>query len=458
MLFVRVCAGQAGGLTFTGVNLLHNGTLLVRSFQGPGVAGTNLWLLPDPEAASIQGYSWPYHLFEGSSDGGSSSGSYGSGSHQSVGLRAGIGVAVGVLGLLAMGLVFLVFQLRKRHAQHHSSAALHADPKLAAAGAGLAGAGDLGPTDTTNNGAFHSPSKQPHKVVTVQEAADADVLDMHDTLGKLPQEQQQGGLNGAAIAAVAAGGGAAAVAAAAATATKTNSQRSSDEFNNKSRRCSSSTTVDTEQPCDGSSVDPAAAAAGAAGGERPAASTGSQSGSVEQTIAHGLERWNAAVSQTTLQIMQRRLQSNNALYGHVGTRSGSSSNGCSTSQPHHGAPSGLSQSAGSATASSAAAGGGDGDQGLQLHSVIGSGSFGQVMLGSWRGKRVAVKVMHLQNNALLGSSGEQQQDRRNSNDSQNGSHGDGEQQQQDEEQRRRLQRQRAQNSPPQMVRVGGVCC
>lgn len=72
----------------------------------------------------------------------------------------------------------------------------------------------------------------------------------------------------------------------------------------------------------------------------------------------------------------------------------------------------------------------------------------QVWLGSWRGKRVAVKVMHLQNNTLLGCS------------DQSGCHSqDGQQEQQEPEQQeqlQRLQRQREQNSPPHMAVMEAV--
>jgi hypothetical protein len=72
----------------------------------------------------------------------------------------------------------------------------------------------------------------------------------------------------------------------------------------------------------------------------------------------------------------------------------------------------------------------------------------QVWLGSWRGKRVAVKVMHLQNNTLLGSS---DQSARHSQDE-----ADRQQQEQQQEQLQRLQRQREQNSPPHMAVMEAV--
>ena len=79
--------------------------------------------------------------------------------------------------------------------------------------------------------------------------------------------------------------------------------------------------------------------------------------------------------------------------------------------------------------------GAEDDPGLQLLHVIGSGSFGSVYLGSWRGKQVAVKVMHLNSNALLPSEALPGLN--------------------PEEQERR-QRQRQQNSPPHMAIMEAV--
>ncbi|KAI8470186.1 MAG: hypothetical protein J3K34DRAFT_521543 [Monoraphidium minutum] len=205
------------------------------------------------------------------------------------------------------------------------------------------------------------------------------------------------------------------------------------------------------------SGSPAAAAAGApagaaAAGRSPGApararAAGGASGggggqesamSLHESVAAGMQRWRSAVSSTTMALMERRMaQPGGAGGGGAGPQSGSSSNGGGGGGAAASSGRGELLRAGSETrssccnaiggggepdgargpASAAALGGGGGDAGgsgsannsgsafaapqLQLLHILGSGSFGSVWLAHWRGKKVAVKVMHLPANALI---------------------------------------------------------
>jgi len=383
--------------------MLDNKTLHVGAFQGPGIAGSNLWLLPDTHAANMPGYEWPAGLL------GSSDASSGGSEHTPIALRAGIGVAVAVLGILALGLLACVVRKRQRHAEH-----------LAAKGGVVGGAGPvvMGPV-----GAGY-PGPTCHKqqlVMLVDEAGDAhaDVVEVRDTpvqahkvLGQL-QLQLQPGM---------------------AAAVEPSRRSSADLSHSKSSKHSSSSAAGQSETC----ADLPAAGPGSdgEGTHEPGSTLGTSSvRSVEETIAHGLERWNAAVSQTTLQMMQRRHQTNNSLYTQLPSSAGSGSKAAATGATQQQQQLLLQQPQQLPAPSSAAGTGGDSDQGLQLFGLLGTGSFGSVYLGSWRGKRVAVKVMHLNANALLAAEGLP---------------GLGAEQQQ------QLQRQKQQNSPPHMAIMEAV--
>jgi len=442
----------------------------VGAFQGPGVAGTNLWLLPDPDAAnSMPGYTWPSELFASQSSYFSPSSSNaapgGPAQQKSVGLQAGIGVAVGVLGVLVVAAAAWLVKRRQKHRklqQHGEGKGVtkgHASWGMEAGGTGACGPACMnglsnGPKTNGCRVKEGQPQHLDHLLLDgTGEEQGSDTTGLHDTVGQLPNSQ---GVQPAAEGTAAAAEDAAAVAAGAAAAAGAAGAASSKASGHSPSSRTGAAQGSRSGPRPPS--EEASGAAAAADGQQPVAGSSTSTGasSVQQTIAHGLERWNAAVSMTTLQLMQRRLQSNNALYSAL--TAGGSSLGATTAaaaaaavanpsqqqqqqqQPSRGRASTAAPSVISAGSSSSAGTGADGvdqEHGLQLHGMIGTGSFGSVYLGSWRGKRVAVKVMHLQNNALMSGDGPPA--------------GPANTPQQEQ-----LERQKRQNSPPQMAIMEAV--
>jgi hypothetical protein len=144
-----------------------------------------------------------------------------------------------------------------------------------------------------------------------------------------------------------------------------------------------------------------------------------------------MQRWRTAVSNTTMLLMERRMDAAN--YNLGSTVSAGAWSTCSTKAPAGAGSSGggvlepseqqqqqpgSGQSIGKNEQQSAQqlqqrSSGAFGQFGLlgstppqlQLLEMLGQGSCGCVYLATWRGKRVAVKVMHLPANALLGPQG-----------------------------------------------------
>ncbi|KAF6253981.1 hypothetical protein COO60DRAFT_363306 [Scenedesmus sp. NREL 46B-D3] len=163
--------------------------------------------------------------------------------------------------------------------------------------------------------------------------------------------------------------------------------------------------------------------------------TGSVAEAATDSVAAGLQRWRMAVSTTTMLLMERRMDAANLNLGSTvsagGWSSGSgkaaagagSSEGCGRepSDPQMQQPSSdesiskmqqqqQQQSEQQQQQPGTGAFGPFGSLGstppqLQMQEMLGQGSCGCVYLATWRGKRVAVKVMHLPANALLGLQG-----------------------------------------------------
>lgn len=391
----------------------HLQVIQVGSLQGPGISGNNLWLMPDPTPVSkIPGYTWPSSLAAAAVRSETyvqrSSGS-GSGDHPGLppAAAAGVGVAVAVVGALAIALAALLLLRRRRRRT---------------ASAGLLPKSDS--FSSSNSQHKDDPSSRCSKQ-SGSPRSDSGCVDV-----ALPADAKQHSKAGITAKTAAAGGAAAATAAAAlgaspgealahrlaaGTAQRLAARSGGSRGSSADRApvvaaggsvaaasddalCSKAASTST-----GTDADPRSAGTARAG-------SGSSS-TVEQSIAQGLERWSAAVSATTMQLMKRRLQSNNqtALFPSGGSGSGSNS-GRIPALPSTrlsvdagaaaGAHPGAAASAGvSATQSSRDAGAAT----VELLEVLGQGSFATVHRARWANKDVAVKVMHLPADAMVPS-------------------------------------------------------
>lgn len=179
--------------------------------------------------------------------------------------------------------------------------------------------------------------------------------------------------------------------------------------------------------------------------------------SFADSVAAGMQRWRAAVSSTTMLLMERRMDAalpvgstGSGSSGSVGKPAGSSVT-LPQEQPAevkaHKQQNGRQPAVAGQVAESIV---GSTPPQLQLLELLGQGSFGCVYLATWRGKRVAVKIMQLPANALLGPVNDKQ--RASEQQQEKGSQQDAVQ----ERQRQRLARQKQQNSPPHMAIMEAV--
>ncbi|WIA35332.1 hypothetical protein OEZ86_003786 [Tetradesmus obliquus] len=140
------------------------------------------------------------------------------------------------------------------------------------------------------------------------------------------------------------------------------------------------------------------------------------------SVSTGLERWKAAISLTTMQMMERRMQQSLHTTPPSSTSGASQQYAACAAAAAGGAAAGAAavprrlydgQGPGGAVGAAGASVVGRSNsssvesavpaqQPLRLQMMIGQGSFGSVYLGTWHGRRVAVKVMQLPANALLG--------------------------------------------------------
>jgi hypothetical protein len=230
------------------------------------------------------------------------------------------------------------------------------------------------------------------------------------------------------------------------------------------------------------------AAAGASRLEQPttaaavsaADNTSVSSSALADNVAAGMQRWRAAVSSTTMLLMERRMDAaagSSTVDSNAANRSAANVSASCVSvaagasraarqqprdsqQEQHPPPQQPDQRQSPGNGSGGSDGAGLSGQQMQLQELLGQGSFGSVFLAVWRGKRVAVKVMQLPASALL-DPGEklttEHQPQPPGAAAQEPPGGEAAQQELSaQERRRRLQRKKQQNNPPHMAIMEAV--
>uniref|UniRef100_A0A383W883 Protein kinase domain-containing protein n=1 Tax=Tetradesmus obliquus TaxID=3088 RepID=A0A383W883_TETOB len=413
--FVVDLQGVPTGITFSGATVGTN-AVRVAAMQAPGLSATNIWLLPDPAAADgmPDRHAWPLALTAARRTGSTSSSSAASGgtSHQAA-VRAAIGASVGAVVALALllGAAWLWHGKRRRGRQQQqpgnvydlaatpagaSSMHLH---RMQAGGDGLAGL----PAGTDVSCGFDQAADQEPKQ-HCQICAE-----------RLPADPPRCSNDSerAAVASSAAGALAARRASRDHLYSNSSGQLAGSHLLSRNSDCSTSLGGTVESTVEGTVESESLDVTG-------------------DSVSTGLERWRAAISLTTMQMMERRMQQS------LHTTPPSSASGSSQQQQQQqqqqypacaAAAAGAHGGAAAAAAGSRKQSDGQGpgvvlgaagasavgrsnsssvesavpaQQPLRLQTMIGQGSFGSVYLGTWHGRRVAVKVMQLPANALLG--------------------------------------------------------
>jgi hypothetical protein len=381
-------AGVATGITFSGASVGAN-AVRVAAMQAPGLSASNIWLLPDPTAAASmpEGHAWPVPLTAAhtASIGSSSSGAGGSG--RSVSARVAIGTSVGLVVALALLLAAVWYWYTKRRQQHRMLQQQQLPPGKAfeLAVTPARAEGPLG-ADSTSCSLLNHQKKLgavaglAGAVAGSDASIDFDQASVHKQISaeRLPA----------------------------------NSPRNSDESERAGR-------PSTNSARDGAAVSSSSQGrlAASAGSFPVSSSQGSsslgcaggsaQSESVDATgdsVSTGLERWKAAISLTTMKMMERRMQQ-------LHTSPYSSASGSSSQQspalaaaalaapgaaaaaarlsegqcPGAGAAAGRAAGTGvrSRSSSGAESAAVPVQQPLRLQTLIGQGSFGSVYLGIW---------------------------------------------------------------------------
>jgi len=378
------------GITFT-YTTVEEDAVHVGAFQGPGISGQNVWLLQgaDPAMPSSQPYIWPF--VDGTASAASTAAEVKNANHMTK-VIAGVTAGVGTLILLLLAAVAVWYDRQKWRQQQPDTIA-------------AAFKGDGSDVDSTRPS---SRSGRPEGWSTTGVPSSISTSASH--LAK----------------------------------DKKNCVTLSDDMlpaKDSSKTANGAGTPWGEQHSQGTAdgSDPGAADAAVT---RVICISDDEAfeSSPPDHVAAGLRRWRLAVNNTTVQLMERRMQFGQA---HAPVS-------------HHPCPS-------SASGLAAGHGGAAGAQlfrqdsaaslqqqqqqlqsPLQMVELLGQGSFGCVYLANWRGKRVAVKVMQLPANALLEPQHKELKQSPN------------QQLDADELQRRRRARQVQQNSPPHMAIMEAV--
>jgi hypothetical protein len=335
------------GITFT-YTTVEEDAVHVGAFQGPGISGQNVWLLQgaDPAMPSSQPYIWPF--VDGTASAASTAAEVKNANHMTK-VIAGVTAGVGTLILLLLAAVAVWYDRQKWRQQQPDTIA-------------AAFKGDGSDVDSTRPS---SRSGRPEGWSTTGVPSSISTSASH--LAK----------------------------------DKKNCVTLSDDMlpaKDSSKTANGAGTPWGEQRSQGTADGSDAGAADAAVTRVICISDDEAfESSPPDHVAAGLRRWRLAVNNTTMQLMERRMQFGQA---HAPVS-------------HHPCPS-------SASGLAAGHGGAAGAQlfrqdsaaslqqqqqqlqsPLQMVELLGQGSFGCVYLANWHGKRVAVKVMQLPANALL---------------------------------------------------------